>query len=118
MAVLSVQNIINQGSRLGGLEPTFASAGTAGDSFVNDGNTVLLVDNTSGADITLTVTAASDVNGRAVDEVFTVGTASNGVSILGPFPRDMFNVGGSASFTYSAVGSLTVAPVRLLALPT
>lgn len=117
MAVLTVQNMSNIGSRTGALNPTLAAVGTvSGDSFANDGHTVLLFQNTSGAAITVTLVGATDSNGRNDSETFSVGTASQ-VSVLGPFPRALFNVGGALSMTYSATGSLAVAAVSLLNLP-
>lgn len=116
MAAIAPVSMTNGGSRLGVLDVSAidVAASTGGDTFLNDGNTLFYIDNADASGITVTFVGATDSNGRAVNETVAVGATSR--AICGPFPRDLFNVGGSVSVTYSAVTTVTVAAVRMLAL--
>lgn len=89
-----------------GVAPTFAAATAGGDTFANDGQTVLDVNNASGGSITVTVIAVAKCNqGSLHNAVETVLTLTHG--IIGPFPVARF--GRIVSVTYSAVTTVTVA---------
>lgn len=108
MAELTVQNIV-----VTGLEATFASAAGGGDTFRNDGKTLLEVVNGSGADITVTITTPATAGGIAIDNPAIVVTAGERRHI-GPFEPALFNnSSGLVAITYSGVTSLTIAALRL-----
>ena len=101
MAALTVQS-----ASLAGTAVSLAAAGASGDTFTNDGNTVLVVDNASGASIDVTVDSPTLCNqGEAHDVVVSVGAGAQ--KMIGPFPVDRFST--TVSVTYSATTSVTVA---------
>lgn len=101
MAQLTVQE-----TSLTGLAPTFTAADAAGDTFENDGQTVLHVKNGSAAAITATVDSVRPCN-YGFDHDAAVSVPAGGERIIGPFERNRF--GTTASVAYSAVTSVTVA---------
>lgn len=115
MALLSVQNI----DLLNGLVPSYASAAGGGDTFVNDGKTMLHVKNGGGSPITLTITSqitSQDVPGLGpVDVANETYTVANGAErMIGFFSPSRFNnTSGQVAVGYSAVTSVTVAAIRL-----
>ena len=116
MAVLTIQ----EGTAAAGLNPTLAASDAAGDSFVNDGNTVFVVENSNAATRTLTVTAQVTTTDKAgfgrtltvPNQVATIA-ATTGRTILGPFPKAYEDANGRVTVTYSAVTNVTVAAVRI-----
>lgn len=89
-----------------GTVPTFAACNAGGDTFVNDGATVLHFKNGSGGAITVTVTATGPCEmGSIHDFAFQVGPASE--AIVGAF--DVLRFGVNPAITYSGVTSLTAA---------
>jgi len=90
--------------------PVAAAAG--GDQFPNDGNTLLYVNNGSGAPITVTI-VAQYVDGNVPLTDVATAVAAGGARIFGPFPTRYFNNAlGLVSLTYSGVTTLTVKPFR------
>ena len=84
-----------------------------GDTFPNDGNTMLRFTNTSGGSITVTVAANTSSeskcsHGFSHDIAVTV-PATTGDVILGPFPKKRFdNTSEQVALTYSGVTNLKV----------
>lgn len=120
MADLTVQSVDEDG-----LEATYNSAASAGDTFTNTGDVILHVKNTNGATRVITVTAQTsavqDVPGMGTmthaDATMTI-SATTGELFMGPFPTHIFNTlsganAGKASITYSAVAGVTVAVLRV-----
>ena len=110
---LAITDVPNQG---GIANITFASADQPnGNMFDNDGNTVLLVKNPTGGNITLTVRAVADEAGRAVDLALVVPLTS-GQAVVGPLRGSWWNQrvtdAGKVYVDYSATGC-TVAVLRL-----
>jgi hypothetical protein len=105
MAELTIQN-----TSLGGIAPTFAAADAAGDSFENDGRTVIHVKNASAGAITATIDSAALCN-HGFDHDISVSVPAGGERMIGPFPRVRF--GSPAQVGYSAVASVSVAAVRV-----
>lgn len=109
MATLTLQTI-----DLTGLEDfTLANATGGGDEFVNDGRTMLVVDNGGGAPVVVTVDSKllSDY-GTDEDNVVSVGAGS--VAFIGPFQTKRFNgTSQLVSITYDGVASVTVAALQL-----
>jgi hypothetical protein len=86
---------------------TFVACATAGDTFAAGDEVYLEVKNGSGSSVTCTVVTPGNVDGIALaDYTFTVA-ATTGVTEVGPFPSDLF--GETATITYSAVTTLTIA---------
>lgn len=110
MAALTV---IKPGHTEGNMGTGDTPAG-GGDTFVNDGVTLLRFTNTSGSPITVTVVASTDAtakcsHGFAHDVAVTV-PATTGDVVIGPFPTGRFNnpTTGAVSLTYSGVTNLKV----------
>lgn len=100
-----------QKSTTNGLETTFAPASVAGDSFTNDGKTILRVKNGDVADKTITIDSPIACNHGFTHDVAVVVTAGEERDI-GPFLRNRFNdENGKVNVTYSAVTSVTIAAI-------
>lgn len=99
-----------------GLVAAYTAADSGGDTFVNDGKTLLHLKNTDGSPTTVTVTAESsslEVPGYGTvtkADAVTVQAATT-EEFLGPFPVIAF--GRVCAVGYSSVTALTVAVVRL-----
>jgi hypothetical protein len=107
MAVLSVKKAVLSGVSLGAV----AAAG-GGDSFANDGRTVLYIKNAAGSPMTLTIDAQSVDGVPLVDPTVVVGAGAE--KIVGPFlPRFFNDANGRVKLTYSSATSVTVSPVRV-----
>lgn len=96
-----------------GLEATKNAAAGGGDVFVNDGNIVIIVENGSAGDITVTATSTGTVQGLAIADPAIVVTAGE-ERMIGPFDPAIFNnSSGQVALTYSGVTSLTVQVIRV-----
>lgn len=108
MATLAVQNI-----SISGLEATKTACAGGGDVFPNDGNTMIIIENGSGGDITVTATTSKSIQGLAVADAAVVVTAGEERAI-GLFDPALFNnSSGQVALTYSGVTSLTVQVIRV-----
>lgn len=108
MATLAVQDIA-----IGGLEATKNSCAGGGDVFPNDGNIMIIVENGSAGDLTVTATTSQTVQGLAVADSAIVVTAGEERAI-GLFDPALFNnSSGQVALTYSGVTSLTVQVIRV-----
>ncbi len=109
MAQLTVQKVVPAG-----LGPTYQAAAGGGDTFLNDGQTMLHVKNTSGGAITVTVNSIAACDQGFDHDVVVSVPATTGDRMIGPFPTGRFNdANGLVSITYSGVTNLTVAPIQL-----
>lgn len=112
MAVLTPQDVV-----LTGLTEALVAAAGGGDSFDNNGQCVFVVNNGSGASITVTFDDPNTPNpGNAAQfnpDVAVVIPAGQ-KRYIGPFPPFRFNdPNGRVNVTYSGVTSLTVGVTRL-----
>lgn len=93
------------------------AAGAAGDTFINNGQEVLVVTNGSGAPITVTIETEAALDGLSVTDL-TATVAAGATQLIGPFPTAIYNdtlaPGGSVSVSYSSETSVTVAVVKVL----
>lgn len=105
MALLAVQLISHAG-----LNPAFAAADVAGDTFGNDGSTSLHVKNGGAGAITVTV-GSDKLCDQGFDHDIAVNVPVGAERLIGPFRPKRF--GGVAAVTYSGVTSVTVAAFRL-----
>ena len=108
MAELSVQQI-----DIDGLDPSFPGADVGGDSFLNDGDTVLYVKNDDSAEHTVTLEIQKSVDfGSLTNPTVTVPAGEE--RIIGPFNREWFNDSDKyAHVSYDAVTSVTVAALKV-----
>lgn len=108
MATIPVNASDVQGANL-----TYYSIVAGGDTFLNDGKTVLLVKNT-GSSCTVTVTPQKQINGLTITPVSKAVTTANDV-VIGPFDPSIFNTAaGAAVLTYSGgTATTTIAPTSL-----
>ena len=99
-----------------GLVATYTAANAGGDTFENDGKTIIHAKNGSGSPITVTVAAETAATEKAGFGTLTkanaaMSVAAGGEEFLGPFPTIAF--GRIADLTYSDVTSLTIAVLRI-----
>lgn len=108
MAALTVQSAALAGTAL-----TYASAGGAGDTFVNNGRTVLYVKNTSLISAgTVTIDSVTPCD-QGSDHNIAVALTANTEAMIGPFNEKRFNGSGqTVSVSYSG-GTITVAAVNV-----
>lgn len=107
MAVLTVLAVAQAG-----VGPTYVAAGAGGDTFANNGNTMLHVKNASGGALTVTVDSQKTCD-QGFDHDVVVSVPAGSERMIGPFPVSRF--GRTASVSYSGVTSLTVAAIQLSA---
>ena len=106
MAAITVQKAVEAG-----IVPSFVACNAGGDTFINDGKTYIYVKNADSSSHDVTLTAYGKCNqGYLHDLVVAVGASEE--KIIGPFLPERFNSSGSASLTYSAVTSMTIAAVK------
>lgn len=110
MAVLTVSSVDRNGVDLAA---GLVAAAGGGDSFPNTGTELLVIQNTSGSIITVTMVIQSTVDAQTVtSRTFTVA-ATTGLKIVGPFPTTIYNDTNSrVNLTYSGVTNLKVCPVK------
>lgn len=107
MAQLTVQKSVPAG-----LNPTYDAAAAGGDTFLNDGMTVLHVKNGGGSSINVTINSVTACD-QGFDHDIVVAVPNGGERLIGPLPTGRFNdTGGLASVSYSAVTSVTVAAIQ------
>jgi hypothetical protein len=103
MAVLTVQDI-----SLAGVTPSYAAAAAAGDTFANDGKTLLHVKNT-GTQKTVTVAIPVACSQGQTHTTAVIVPATTGDKMIGPFPPERYNnASGLVSMTYSSETAVTV----------
>ena len=107
MATITVQELGPYGEGFASI--TFTALTESPNDFVNDGQTILLVKNGTGASV-ITVTSIADPYGRTGDLV--VNTGANSESMTGFLNTSLFD--GTVSFTTDKTdSSVEVAAVRL-----
>lgn len=96
-----------------GANVQYYSIVAGGDTFLNDGKTILLVHNT-GSSVTVTVTPQKKINGLTITPIAKAVTSVSDVEI-GPFDPSIFNTAaGAVELTYSGgTATTTIAPVSL-----
>lgn len=109
---------IQQVTFLSGLVPAYGAVTANGDSFFNDGKTILVVKNGSGSSVTVTIKALrtqfldSQLGEVAfADQTYTV--AASGERWIGPFKDAIYSNGGAVIVAYSSATSVTAAAISL-----
>lgn len=114
MAVLTVATAVRSSN---GVDLAGVAAAGGGDTFVNNGQEVLVIRNAGGSPITLTVATPALIDGLAVSDL-TASIGAGATRMVGPFPPAWYNdtglAGGSVALTYSGVTSVTVAVVKVV----
>ena len=88
------------------------AAAAGGDQFVNTGSELLVIENGSGAQMTLTVTTTKQIDGEAVADK-TVDIPAGERHLIGPFPPAIYNDNDNkVSLAYSSETSVTVAVAK------
>ena len=114
MAELTVETVLEAG-----LQPSYVAAASGGDSFKNDGKTIVHVKNGDASPHTPTFVAqktAVDVSGYGATAKVDGGSAvpATDDEFFGPFPTTAFNdLNGLCQITYDAVTSVTVAVLKV-----
>jgi hypothetical protein len=107
MATLTVSKLARAG-----VEPTFTAATpTSGDTFLNNGQTFLIVRNAGTPACTVTINSQKNCD-QGFDHDQTVSVpGSGGERWIGPLETDRFNDAstGEATVTYSVTTDVTVA---------
>lgn len=94
-----------------GVAPT-ANAVAASDTFANDGRTILIVENGSGGELTVTLVTQGTVDGAAIADK-TVTVANGATKAIGPFPPTVYNDSdGDVTVQYNATSSVTAMCLR------
>lgn len=109
MAVFSIQTI----DLTGLAEFTLAASSSGTDTFVNDGRTILVVDNGSGSPMDVVINSLEASNFGS-DEDVTVTIAAGERAFIGPFQTARFNaIDGTVGVTTSLETSVTMAALKL-----
>src|SRR3954470_7776492 len=104
MAALSVQQITTAGV----VPASLVAAAGGGDSFANNGKTVLDVANGGGGSITVTI-ASQRVYAQGSTHNTTVSVGAGATKRIGPFDTARYNdTSGNVQVTYSGVTTVTV----------
>jgi hypothetical protein len=108
MAVITVNQAAVVGANI-----AYSSIAVGGDTFPNDGKTVLLFHNTGSA-VTVTITPQKLIGGLTIQPVSKAVVSGTDV-VIGPFDPTIFNTAaGAAVLTYSGgYITTTIAPIAL-----
>jgi len=100
-------------SDLDGVVATYVAAAGGGDTFANNGATMLHIKNADASPTTVTVTAISSCDQGTLHNSVTV-VAAGTEAFIGIFGKKRFNVvsTGAASVSYSNTTSVTVAAIK------
>ena len=113
MAAITITNGAHVG--VGGTPAGFGQAANAGgDTFQNDGNTLLWVYNGGTSSITVTVTAQSAGPWDDTPKNETITVPAGEWRLAGPFaPQRFNNTNGQVALSYSGVTSVVVGAIKL-----
>jgi hypothetical protein len=113
MALLTLGSIDRTGLATSG---GAAATATTGDTFPNDGNTLLVIANGSASPITASITINQKVDG-VTPAAKTVAIAASTTVVVGPFPPATYNDPATSLVTVvcSAVTTVTLKAARVSA---
>lgn len=93
---------------------TMNSAASGGDAFTNDGRTIVLFSNSSGAAITVTFVTPATAQGVAIADPTAVIADGAVRQPVGVFPEALFNdANGRVAMTFSSHTGLSFGVVRI-----
>lgn len=109
-------NLVVQDGTVAGITPNMQAAAGGGDTFDNNGNVLVEINNGGGAPITVTFDDPGSVSPPSAQQFNpdVQVTVPNGARrIIGPFPPYRFNnAQGRVAIAYSGVTSVTVGLYR------
>lgn len=109
MAQLAIQS-----STVSGKAVTYSAAAVGGDSFANNGMTLLHVKNGGASAVTVTVNSQKTCN-YGFDHDITVSVAAGEERVIGTFNRERFSDNdGNVQVTYSGVTVVTVSAISAI----
>jgi hypothetical protein len=96
------------------LEQTLTAATSVDVNFVNDGYSILVVNNTSGGAINVKIVSVPDNAGRIDEDLTTTGYSQPaGIQIYGPFRPVWFNDQGKVSVTLGQTANMSLGVFKL-----
>lgn len=95
-----------------GVEPAYVAADVAGDTFVNDGTTMLHVKNGGAGVSTVTIDSPNVCNQGEVHDV-VIAVPAGEERLIGPFPVARFS--RTVSVSYDVITTVTVAALQMTA---
>jgi hypothetical protein len=108
MATLTVQQVTTAG-----LERTTTAAGATGDEFVNDGKTILVVEDTGTTAPTVTIDSQVECD-QGFDHDASISVESGETRYIGPFPINRWNdENGKVQVTYSDETDVVVSAISI-----
>lgn len=108
MSVLSVQDVTNAG-----LQPSYVAAAAGGDSFPNNGRTVVHVKNGSASAITVTIASPQQCS-HGFTHALAITVNAGADKLIGPLDPFRFNDNsGNVGITYSSATTVTVAALDM-----
>lgn len=109
---LTLLTAVRTGLSIADAAMTAAAAG--GNSFANDGETVLVLQNTNGSSRTVTIITPNLVDGLAIADLTITLPATTGRLITARFPRSIYNQSdGTVLVDFSAVTGVLIAAVKI-----
>ena len=110
MAALSVDQSV-----VAGLELTFNAAAGGGDTFTNDGKTIIIVKNDNAGTCTVTITTDQTIETTLGVDDRTVAVPTGEIWAIGPFsPQHYSATSTDVSLSYSVTSSVTVAVLKII----
>ena len=106
MATLTVQT-----SAIAGTAVTWNTAAGGGDTFTNDGQTAILIDNADVSSMNLTIVTSQVVESTLAVDDRVIAVGAGVTTLIGVLNQQIY--GSTVSLTYSSVTSLTVAIVKI-----
>jgi hypothetical protein len=98
-------------------DAAMTAAVAGGHSFVNDGDTILLMLNTNAATRTVTIQTSQTIDGLAVADqviVLAIGSVTATRVMTSRFPRSIYNqTDGTVLIDYSAITNVSVAAIKI-----
>lgn len=91
---------------------SFTAAVADGHKFINDGNVNIVLANSSGSSVTVTLQTPGTVDGNAIANL-AITLAAGARLVAGSFPRSVYNQSdGRVYVDYSATSGVTIMAIR------
>lgn len=110
MATLTYQQV----SAATGTAANLVAASAGGDKVLPNDRGALMVRNGSGSPINVTLLVPGNTKWGQAQPDPVIAVAAGATTLIGPLPTDLADpTDGLVAFTYSAVTSVTVAPIQI-----